>query len=293
MKKSTKIDPPFVKPEPRPTGDACLVQIYPTGPEMGMRYPLTAVSLILGRDPVCDLPINNVYVSRCHARIQPEDDGFSVADLKSTNGTFVNEARVTSHRLSDGDYLRIGNCIFRYLTGGNVEAAYHEEIHRLTIMDALTNIHNQRYFLEQLDEELSRVARNGKPLGLVMFDIDRFKSINDRLGHLGGDFTLRELSACVKKSVQQADLLARYGGEEFSVLMPDTPLEQAVQVAERLRAAVESHAFRYESQAYSVTISLGVSAVQCSPVPTAAELIRLADENLYQAKNSGRNQVVG
>src|SRR5262249_50951585 len=153
----------------------------------------------------------------------------------------------------DGDYLRVGNCIHRFLAGGNVEAEYHEEIYRLTIIDALTDIHNKRYLLEFLDRELSRTARYGRPLAIIMFDIDRFKSINDEVGHLGGDFILRELSSLVKGSVRKEELFARYGGEEFVIVLPETKIDAGVLVAERVRGLVERHPFLYEGKAYNVS----------------------------------------
>src|SRR5260370_40606226 len=136
------------------------------------------------------------------------------------NGTFVNNEPASDRKLEDGDYLRVGNCIYRFLSGGNVEADYHEEIYRLTIIDALTEIHNKRYLMEFLDRELARSARYHRPLTLILFDIDRFKAINDAHGHLGGDFTLRELAACVKSVVRKEELFARYGGQAVGVLLP-------------------------------------------------------------------------
>src|SRR5207342_1315340 len=149
--------------------------------------------IVLGRGSDCDIRINDHSVSRRHARIQPGADGYYAVDLQSTNGTFVNDIPASMCKLKDGDYLRVGNGIYRFLAGGNVEAEYHEEIYRLTIIDALTDIHNKRYFLENLARALSCSIRYRRPLALVMFDIDRFKLINDQLGHLCGDFTLREL----------------------------------------------------------------------------------------------------
>src|SRR6266404_4640513 len=161
---------------------------------MGQRYALNSNPLVLGRGEDCEIRINDHSVSRRHARIEPQNDSFFAVDLQSTNGTFVNDMPTTRTKLKDGDYLRIGNCIYRFLTGGNVEAEYHEEIYRLTTIDALTEIHNKRYLMEFLDRELSRSSRYHRPLAIIMFDLDRFKSINDDLGHLGGDFTLRELA---------------------------------------------------------------------------------------------------
>jgi diguanylate cyclase (GGDEF)-like protein len=271
---------------------ACLVHIYPTGPGMGSRFMLGDNPIVLGRDHDCDLKINDQSVSRHHARIQPGIDGYYVVDLQSTNGTFVNDKPASMYKLKDGDYLRVGNWIFRYLTGGNVEAEYHEEIYRLTIIDGLTGIHNKRYLLEFLDRELARSARHKRPLSLVMFDLDRFKTINDELGHLAGDFTLREIVSMIKEAIRKEELFARYGGEEFIVVLPETNREGALQMSERLRDLVEKHQFQYEDKRYKVTISLGVVSTQGEENLTPNDVIRQADDRLYQAKREGRNRVV-
>src|SRR5438034_10139550 len=116
--------------------DACLVYIYPTGPQMGARYPLGEEPVFIGRQDDCAVRNTDSSVSRYHAKIVHGDDGqYQVTDLGSTNGTLVNNQRKTDGALRDGDYLRIGNCIYRFLTGGNTEAEYHEEIYRLTVQD--------------------------------------------------------------------------------------------------------------------------------------------------------------
>jgi two-component system, cell cycle response regulator len=247
--------------------------------------------MVLGRGNDCNIHINDHSVSRRHARIQPGADGYYAVDLQSTNGTFVNDVPASICKLKDGDYLRVGNCIYRYLAGGNVEAEYHEEIYRLTIIDALTDIHNKRYLLEFLDRELSRSARYGRPLSLIMLDLDHFKAINEDLGHLGGDFTLREVASCVKGHVRKEELFARYGGEEFAIVLPETTLEGGAAVAERIRARVEQHCFQYEGKAFPVTVSVGVAATTGEEPLTPNELINQADEMLFQAKREGRNRV--
>jgi diguanylate cyclase (GGDEF)-like protein len=272
--------------------EACLVHIYPTGSGMGTRYPLRDAPIVLGRGGDCDIRINDHSVSRRHARIQPGSDGFYALDLQSTNGTYVNNEPAKMRQLKDGDYLRVGNCIYRYLAGGNVEAEYHEEIYRLTIIDGLTEIHNKRYLLEFLDRELARSHRYCRPLALMMFDIDRFKDVNDQLGHLGGDSTLRELAAAVKACVRKEELFARYGGEEFAIVLPETSHEGASKVAERIRLLVENHPCEYEGSSYQVTISSGVAVTLGEESLTPHELIRRADEKLFRAKQEGRNRVV-
>ena len=280
------------RPSPSANKDGFLVHIYPTGPTMGSRYSLESAAVLIGRGEDCTIQIHDHSVSRRHARIEQGPDGCYVYDLQSTNGTFVNDQPIGDAKLHDGDYLRVGNCIFRFLAGGNVESEYHEEIYRLTIIDGLTQIHNQRYLIEFLDRELARSARHHRPLALILFDIDWFKTINDELGHLGGDFTLRELSNCVRRTVRREDLFARYGGEEFALVLVETPLEGAVEVAERIRQSVEKHPFRFEDKPFSLTVSLGIAVTNGDATLTAAGLLRQADDKLYQAKRAGRNRVV-
>jgi diguanylate cyclase (GGDEF)-like protein len=271
--------------------DACLVHIYPFGPGVGARFPLSETPIVIGRGSDCDIRINDHSVSRRHARLQPGAEGHYAVDLQSTNGTFVNDVPASMCKLKDGDYLRVGNCIYRFLAGGNVEAEYHEEIYRLTIIDALTETHNKRYLMEFLDRELARSARHHRPLTLILFDIDRFKPINDEHGHLGGDFTLRELAACVKSVIRKEELFARYGGEEFAIVLPESTLDVGLRVAERVRALVENHQFMFEGRTFPVTISLGVACTTGDESLTPGELIRQTDEKLYSAKRSGRNRV--
>jgi len=286
----------FDKPPLSGQKEACLVHIYPTGPWMGMRHALTSQPLIVGRGEDCEIRVLDTSVSRRHARIEKIGDEFFVLDMQSTNGTYVNDRQSLAGDpipMRDGDYLRVGNCIFRYLASGNVEADYHEEIYRLTIVDALTQIANVRYFNEFLEREVLRTVRHRRPLSLVLFDIDRFKEVNDQLGHLGGDFTLRELAACVKKVIRREDLFARYGGEEFALVLIETGQKDAVVAAERIRQLVEDHPFRFDDKVFHLTISLGVAECPLDGTATARELMRRADESLYAAKRAGRNKVVG
>ncbi len=220
-------------------------------------------------------------------------EGFVLYDQGSTNGTFVNDRQLTgSCLLQDGDYLRVGNNLYRYLAGGNIEAEYHEEIYRLTILDGLTRIHNRRYLSEFLEREVVRSQRHERPLSVLMIDIDRFKSINDSLGHLCGDFVLRELADILRETVRTEDLFARYGGEEFTAVLVETTRESAAVVAERIRSTVAEHLFRFEDQRVRLTVSVGVSSTTGDQEMTPGILIKEADANLYSAKRSGRNKIV-
>jgi diguanylate cyclase (GGDEF)-like protein len=272
--------------------EACLVHIYPSGPTMGRRYALTGVPVVIGRGTDCGIQIEDNSVSRRHARLVCAEEGFVASDLESTNGTYVNNVPVARQVLRDGDYLRVGNCIYRFLAGGNVEAEYHEEIYRLAIVDGLTEIANKRYLLEFLNRELARAERYERPLTLILLDIDRFKAVNDERGHLCGDSVLRELALRLKPVVRAEELLARYGGEEFAVVLPEATSEQAVVVAERLRQLVADAPFTFDGQTFGLTISLGVATASGKETTAPETLIHRADEKLYEAKHGGRNRVV-
>lgn len=271
---------------------ACLVHLYPRNLNLGTRYLVGDVPIILGREKICDIRIPDHSASRRHACVQPAPDGYDVLDLQSTNGTFVNDTRVSTLRLKEGDYLRIGNNIYRFLAGNDIEAAFQEEIHRLHTHDALTTVHNKRYFLEFLGRQLSLTTRYRRPLSLALMDIDHFTVINQSVGYLGGEHTLRQLAIRLNAAVRRDDLLARYGGEEFALVMPETGHAEAVLAAERLRQVVERLPFQFDGYDYQVTVSVGVIAHDGTARLTADELIRLADENLYHAKLQGRNRVV-
>ncbi len=278
---------------PAPSRDACLVFIYPTGPMIGTRYPLVADTVLIGRTDDCLIRIGDGSVSRTHARIDRTSDGYVVTDLGSTNGTFVNHTPRPRAVLADGDYLQVGCCIYRFLSGGNVEAQYHEEIYRMTVSDALTGAHNRRYLFEFLTRELARSARHRRPLAAALIDIDHFKRVNDRHGHLAGDMVLRELAALVREQVRGDELFARYGGEEFALVMPEAGPAEATATGDRLRRLVAGHPFGYRGERLAVTVSVGVAGTDGRDPVTPEGLIALADEQLYRAKALGRNRVEG
>jgi len=163
----------------------------------------------------------------------------------------------------------------------------------LADMDGLTGIYNNRYFQSALDKELNRTARNKNPLSLVLVDIDHFKRFNDDHGHLVGDFVLTEFSRVMGANLREYDVMARYGGEEFVVILPETTEENAFLVAEKLRSAVEEQSFTEGVERYRVTASFGIASIVSSAEDSLdkMDLIRMADEALYDAKKRGRNQV--
>jgi two-component system, cell cycle response regulator len=271
--------------------ESCLVQIH--GPELGKKYILEEEEFTIGRDVKNNIVVDLDNVSRRHAKIVTRQGKSYVSDLGSTNGTYLNDQEVLEETpLRSGDYVKVGGSIFKFLSGGNIETLYHEEIYQMTIVDGLTQINNKRYFLEYLEREMGRCHRYSRALSLTMFDIDHFKRINDTNGHLAGDYVLRELAQVVRQRIRREECFARYGGEEFAVVMPEAGSENARRFAEKVRKLVEDHRFTFEGKDIAVTISLGV-ADMAAEMTEPLQFIKVADANLYKAKKGGRNKVVG
>ena len=276
---------PSRRSDPR---DACLIVIY--GDDLGRRIPLGLEPTVIGRSSKCEVQLDQESVSRNHCRISFNGKTYSIRDLGSTNGTYVNDELVDEINLRDGDQLKVGRTILKFITGGNIEASYHEEIYRLMTVDGLTEVHNKRYFHEMLEREVSRSSRYENDFTLIMFDIDHFKKINDTYGHLAGDAVLRQLGSIVRHRVRRDDVVARVGGEEFAIILPEVRVEGGVEVAKKLREMVESTGFYFEGQKIDVTISLGVANWRPG-LERPEDLVRAADDKLYEAKRTGRNRV--
>ncbi len=275
------------KPEAK---EACVVVIY--GHDLGKKYNLDTPSLIIGRSSKCDIQIDQESVSRNHAKIVNSGKRLLIRDLGSTNGSYVNDQPVEEWILRDGDLIKIGRTILKFLSGGNIEHSYHEEIYRLTTVDGLTQIFNKRYFMETLERELSRALRYDRALSLIMFDLDKFKDVNDTYGHLAGDYVLKRLAEVIKTRIRREDVLARYGGEEFSIILPEIDNAHSLVFAEKIRRLVERTKFTFENTDIPITISIGVSTVN-PELQHVEDLIRVADEYLYAAKDAGRNRCRG
>jgi diguanylate cyclase (GGDEF)-like protein len=270
----------------------CLVVIYTKEATLlGKRFVLEMSPTRAGRGADNHIVLDGDSVSRRHCRFERRGEAWFVVDEGSTNGTYVNDDQITAeYRLDNGDRVKVGPTIFKFLSGTDVESQYHEEIYRLTIIDGLTQAYNKRYLFEALEREIIRARRHTRDLSIVMFDIDHFKKINDEHGHLAGDFVLKELARLIQSRIRRDELLARYGGEEFVVMLPETALEGTRSLAETLRARVADHPFVFQAEQIRVTISLGC-ATMLEADKSATELLKRADELLYEAKRTGRNRV--
>jgi len=271
---------------PKAAGKPCLVMI--AGTEIGRRIDLGSDAVDIGRSAECVVCVNSDQVSRRHAVVQRILNRYHVVDMNSTNGTFVNDERVTRATLEDGDLIRVGKTVLKY-TESHIELQYIEHIDNLANRDALTGAFNKRYFDDNLAKEAKKAQQVLAPLSMVLFDIDHFKKINDTYGHPAGDAVLKSVVDTVRTQIRQSDSLCRVGGEEFALILPNTPEQLALQAAEFVRSAVETSAYSFEGVRIPVTVSLGVAELAAGDFPGA--LYKRADEKLYAAKRGGRNRV--
>jgi len=271
------------------SGVACLVQIY--GKDIGKKFPLDRMQTTIGRGPDNQIIVDMDNVSRTHCKIYASQGGHFIEDQGSTNGTFVNDLEIeTRRRMVNGDFIKIGGVIFKFIDGDNIEQLYYEEIYKMAIIDGLTQAYNKRYLLEFLEREMARCSRYSRPLTIVIFDLDHFKRINDEFGHLAGDYVLKRMSDLIHgKNIRKEECFARYGGEEFVVVLPDTTAERGVILAEKIRRMIEDTHFEFENNTIPVTLSMGVAQMKRENTPE--EFIGVADEKLYEAKKTGRNRV--
>ena len=276
-----------------PKGNDCLVVIYTKEPTLlGRRFVLDSSPIRIGRGAENHIVLEGDSVSRRHAHFEQRSGAWWCVDDGSTNGSYVNDEQIVREaRMTNGDRIKIGPTIFKFLSGEDVEAQYHEEIYRMTIIDGLTQVHVKRYLLEALDKELMRARRHQRELSFLMLDIDHFKKINDVHGHLAGDYVLKEVARLIQQRIRRDEVLARYGGEEFAIILPETTLEGACALAEGLREKIEESRFVFQGETIRVTISIG-AAILVEEHRASLDLINKADEKLYEAKRAGRNRVL-
>jgi two-component system cell cycle response regulator len=265
------------------------------GLNAGQVFTLDRAETLIGRGRDAHIAVDDVGISRKHARIVRVDGAHFLEDLGSANGVFVNGAQVQRAALSGGDRVQIGpGLVLRFRFASADEQALAIKLYEGSTHDALTGLYNRRYASERLASEVAYARRHGTHFSFVLFDLDHFKNVNDGFGHQAGDGVLRVVAAQVRKAIRTEDVLARYGGEEFVVLVRGIERKSVGVLAERVRRAVERLVIPWESRTIEITVSVGMASLsECSPNAPAEALVALADERLYKAKAGGRNRVCG
>jgi diguanylate cyclase (GGDEF)-like protein len=266
---------------------------HPDSAMLGRSYDIVDGSeLTIGRSAQADISLSGLpAISRGHARISRQSADVIIQDLGSRNGTFLRGEKLNGPTtLKHGDQITIESVHIRFISGSDSEQAYHEALYDMVMHDDLTQTYNRRKYENEVERDFARAIRHKRELSLVLIDVDHFKAINDRYGHPCGDAVLQQIAGLITRQLRREELLARVGGDEFLVLCPEVGAAGVSILAERLRAAIDSHPFRRGDLTLHVTCTFGVAELT-PDIHNPAELYAAADAHLYAAKSAGRNRV--
>lgn len=265
-----------------------------TGDQLGALMALPPGEYVLGRAADCQLMLNDGEVSRHHAKLvvtAGDPPTVMVEDLCSTNGSRLNEEPLRDAcAMHPGDRLALGGQVFKLIVLDPLERAFHLSLIEAGTRDPLTGLVNRGAIMRELKSRFQLAQRYGRPLTLVLTDLDYFKRVNDTWGHAAGDAVLRVFASTALAQLREPDLAGRIGGEEFLILLPETDGEGGAVVAERLRQAVEAQGVDVAQGQIRFTCSLGIADIQPGD-QEPGEILARADAALYRAKEAGRNRL--
>jgi two-component system cell cycle response regulator len=280
------------------------------GVHSGQVFRLRRGRNLIGRDPQAHIFLDSSRISRHHCEVDVGniDNSSSesermrlpcgeITDLGSTNGTRCNGRRLSARqpiKMHPRDQIDLGGgATLAFGVMREDELSHQLRLYSSANQDELTGAYNKRHILTRMEEELSWASRKQRPLSLIVLDLDHFKSVNDTYGHDVGDMVLKGISLRVLGVLRREDIFGRYGGEEFIILMRDTPVGEAINVAERIRQKIARWPITTSDGVVQATASLGVACSSEAESWEQRELFKLADQRLYQAKDAGRDQVIG
>jgi diguanylate cyclase (GGDEF)-like protein len=279
-------------------GDKSIVLTVIAGSDVdfGKHFVLERKRTAIGREKINDIALSDGKVSKAHCEISVIRSGrgieqISLLDLDSTNGTYVNGEPVVQATLKSGDKIQAGGTILQLSYSDEIEKEYHAKLFDFAARDALTGLYNKRFIVNELENYCRIARRSNRAFSVILLDIDDFKRINDGHGHLAGDEYLKRLAALIRDTLRDQDIAGRIGGEEFLIVLPETAVEGALQLAVRIRKAVEGFAMERQAQAVRTTISAGVCQYERG-MRDVKELLDLADRAMYEAKKAEKNKVM-
>ncbi|HTP51339.1 MAG TPA: GGDEF domain-containing protein [Anaeromyxobacteraceae bacterium] len=266
-----------------------------SGPQLGEMFPVErGVELVMGRDADCHIRLRDPGASRRHASFFASSDGARVRDLSSQNGTYLDGTRVSDCRVQEGQRIHMGmHSTLKYLLCDDLELEYQKRIAEGALQDPLTGLYNHRHFKQRLSAELAAVQRHGRPLSVLLVDVDDFHRVNDAHGQLAGDEALKMIAHVIKGAVRREDVLARLGSEDFAVLARETPASGGRALADRIRKAVERSRLSFRGQDLALTVTAGLAVVTSiatyEPGKTDRAVLAAAESALKQGKQAGGN----
>lgn len=265
------------------------VLVVISGNEMGARKAVDH-SVLIGRDPSCDLVLTDGLVSSRHALIEDRGDSWTLVDLASTNGTSVNGEKGKEFVLARNDKIAFGQTIVRFEMQDQIEQAYDQLVEKLLNVDDLSGLLVRRKFDADLKIAIENARVQKLPLGLLMMDLDGIKKINDTHGHLFGAYVIGESGRIIGEVIEGRGFATRFGGDEYIAALPGMDLTATQAMGERILKAIAGHIYERESIRLRPGISVGVAAFP-ENAGDAETLFQRADEALYRAKRGGKNQV--
>lgn len=263
------------------------------GRELGTRYPLAKAKIVIGRNPMADIWMDETGVSRQHAMLVRDSitGGYRIEDLGSTNGVLVNGDRVSGIGLRNGDRIAIGRALLKYRELDPEEIEYRSQLDKLLTKDDLTGLIIYRRFNVELARQVRRAVQEDNFLTLLMMDMDGLKKINDCHGHPVGAYTISQTGRLIGEIMRRhRGAASRFGGDEFIAYLPERTKKEALPVAEEIRHTIETYKYQKGEVLVRPTISIGVATLP-DDGSIVSDLTILADEALYRAKRGGRNRV--
>ncbi len=262
------------------------------GDRMGETFPLNDGRTSIGRGLQADVRINDEGISRTHAIIERVADSYLLNDAGSTNGTFANGDRIDRVPLGEGDKIQIGaTSVLRFTYQDDHEQEFQRNLYESALRDRLTNVFNRGYFNNRLESDVAFALRHGKPLSLLMIDVDGLRQFNDRYGNEIGDLLLRELAQRIEGTTRSEDIFARYGGEEFALICRDVDALKASRAGERVLDLIRGRPFQVDGHSLNLTVSLGAADLAQLREPSARTLVEASESALAAAKRQGKNRL--
>jgi two-component system cell cycle response regulator len=262
---------------------------------MGRIFRVDQPSMTVGRNETCDICLPEGGISRRHLRlVRDEQNNIFAIDLDSTNGTFVNDARITRHLLRDGESIRLGpDTVLKFSYRDSVEEAFHTAQYEQAIFDSVTRLFNKQYLLSKLRQELAYAIRHEEPASVVLLGVDQLPQITEILGVHAANTVMQQVAVITRTNIREEDLFTHYENEVFAVFLRGLGLPEAQATAERMRILMEGSTVLWDHEPVRITFSAGIATLGRAPLSDPQGMLAVANRGLAAARSAGGNCVAG